>query len=149
MSHVDYRPYRGHYKILEESGSWSDRNRENRHYGDEVANGRKLSCHSVALISTECQYNLLASLERVDVHWESNCRCNRSSVVHSCQFRIGLYGMKRALLSGGKPSSGRSILEHQQHDGDIQSQLRLGFLPHRCQLVHDGYLTWNRAATLG
>jgi hypothetical protein len=69
MSYVNYWSiYRGHYKILEESGSWSDWNRKNRHYGDEIANGRKLSCHSLALISAECQYDLLASLERVDVH---------------------------------------------------------------------------------
>lgn len=58
--------------------------------------------------------------------------------------------MKRDLISGGKPSSGKSILEHQQHYGDIQSQLRLDFLPHGCQFgrLHDVYLMWNRAATL-
>lgn len=40
--------------------------------------------------------------------------------------------MKGDLITGGKPSSGKSILEHQEQDGDIQSQLRLDFLPHRC-----------------
>ena len=98
----------------------------------------------------ECQYTSLASLERVDVHWKSNCRCNCASEVQTCQYRIGLYGMKRDLISCGKPSSGKSILEHQQHDRDIQSQLHLDFLPHRCQFgrLHDLFLILDRVTTL-